>query len=126
MPAADRERQVDLRVALASAQRSLGELERCRATLLDAAERLAPEDAVRRVELTARCAAVEHWLGRHDDAHDRLLAEWEALEEKGGAAAAALLVELTVDGLYEPVDSDQALAMGAAALAPRARSATAR
>ena len=116
VPAADRERQVDLRVALASAQRSLGELERCRATLLDAAERLAPDDAVRRVELTARCAAVEHWLGRHTDAHDRLLAEWEALEEKGGAAAAALLVELTVDGLYEPVDSEQALAMGAAAL----------
>jgi DNA-binding CsgD family transcriptional regulator/tetratricopeptide (TPR) repeat protein len=116
VPAADRERQVAIRIALASAQRSLGELERCRATLLDAAERLAPENAVARVELTARCAAVEHWLGRHADAHDRLVAEWEALDEKGGAAAAALLVELTVDGLYEPVDSEQALAMGAAAL----------
>ena len=32
-----------------------------------------PEDsAARRVELTALCAAVEHWQGRHDEAHRRL------------------------------------------------------
>ena len=68
------ERQVDVRVALASSLRSLGELERCDATLLDAIA-LLPADAVaRRVELTAQCAAVEHWLGRHDEAHRRLYA----------------------------------------------------
>ena len=41
----DVERRVDVRVALASAQRSLGELDRCRATLLEAIE-LLPPDAV--------------------------------------------------------------------------------
>ena len=44
-PAADRERQIELRVSLASALRSLGELERCRETLLEAIE-LVPADAV--------------------------------------------------------------------------------
>jgi DNA-binding NarL/FixJ family response regulator/tetratricopeptide (TPR) repeat protein len=116
LPAADGERQVELRVALASAQRSLGELERCRATLLEAAGLLAADDGARRVELTARVAAVDHWLGRHDDAHERLVAAWEALPEKGTAQAVALLIELSVDGLYEPVDIERAQAMGAAAL----------
>ena len=40
LAADDRERQVDVRVALASALRALGELERCRATLLEAIELL--------------------------------------------------------------------------------------
>ena len=40
LPSADAERQVEVRVALASAQRSLGELERCRTTLLEATELL--------------------------------------------------------------------------------------
>ena len=46
LPAAD-ERQVDVHVALASSLRSLGELDRCRATLLAAIE-LLPADAVTR------------------------------------------------------------------------------
>ena len=52
LPSADAERQVDVRVALASSRRSLGELELCRTTLLEAAERLPAEAAMRRVELT--------------------------------------------------------------------------
>ena len=46
----------------------------CRATLLEAIELLPAEPRERRVELTALCAAVEHWLGRHDEAHQRLTA----------------------------------------------------
>ena len=61
------------------ARARVGELERCRAALLEAHE-LFPTDAVtRRVELTARCAAVEHWLGRHEEAHRRLSRAWEEL-----------------------------------------------
>ena len=74
LPSGDAERQVEVRVALASAQRSLGELDRCRATLLEATELLPPDAAMRRVELTALCAAVEHWQGHHEDAHRRLRA----------------------------------------------------
>ena len=69
-------------MALASALRSIGELDRCRATLLEAID-LLPADAVaRRVELTALCAAVEHWLGRHEEAHRRLDRAWEELPDR--------------------------------------------
>jgi DNA-binding CsgD family transcriptional regulator/tetratricopeptide (TPR) repeat protein len=115
LPDADRTRQVDVRVALASALRSLGELERCRSTLLEVVD-LLPEDAVaRRVELTTACASVEHWLGRHDEAHRRLTRAWDELPDRLTAAAAALQIELAVDGLYE-LDFEQTALMGRGAL----------
>ncbi len=87
----------------------------CRSTLLEAAE-LLPEDAVaRRIELTALCAAVEHWQGRHEDAHRRLVRAWEELADQGTPEAAALQIELAVDGLYE-LDFEQTLTMGRTAL----------
>jgi ATP/maltotriose-dependent transcriptional regulator MalT len=118
LPDADRRRQVDVRVALASALRSTGELERCRATLLDAIELLGSTEAhdPRRTELTVRCAGVEHWLGRHGDAHLRLERAWEELADRTTATAAGLQIELSVDGLYE-LDLDQALTMGRGARA---------
>ncbi|HEX8646626.1 MAG TPA: BREX system ATP-binding domain-containing protein [Thermoleophilaceae bacterium] len=116
LPAGATERQVEVRVALASALRAVGELERCRATLLEAIE-LLPEDAAdRRVELTTLCAAVEHWRGLHTDAHKRLLRAWDELADTSTPAAAALQIELAVDGLYA-VDLEQGLAMGEGALA---------
>ncbi len=114
LPAADVERQVDLRVALASAQRSL-ELATCRETLLAAMELLPADAGSRRVELTAWCAAVEHWLGHHEDAHRRLARAWEELPDRTTAAAAALQIELAVDGLYV-LDLTQAVGMGRGAL----------
>ena len=90
-----------MRVALASALRSLGELERSRAILLEAIELLPAERSLRRVELTASIAAVEHWLGRHDEAHARLTRAWEELPDSSTAEAAVLEIELAVDGLYE-------------------------
>ena len=114
LPAADVERQVELRVSLASAQRSL-ELESCRETLLAAMELLPVDAGSRRVELTALCAAVEHWLGRHDDAHHRLARAWDELPDRTTSAAAALQIELAVDGLYS-LDLAQAVDMGRGAL----------
>jgi DNA-binding NarL/FixJ family response regulator/tetratricopeptide (TPR) repeat protein len=115
LPSDDRKGQVEVRVALASAQRSLGDLDLCRTTLLDAAERLPADASMRRVELTALCAAVEHWQGHHEDAHRRLLRAWEELPDGATAEAAALQVELAVDGLYEN-DFEQTFEMGARAL----------
>jgi DNA-binding CsgD family transcriptional regulator/tetratricopeptide (TPR) repeat protein len=116
LPASDEQRQIDVRVALSSSLRSLGELDRCRAALLEAIE-LLPVDAVaRRVELTTQCAAVEHWLGRHDEAHRRLTRAWEDVPDRSTAEAAVLEIELTIDGLYE-LDFDQAANMGRQACA---------
>jgi DNA-binding NarL/FixJ family response regulator len=114
LPASDVERQVQLRVSLASAQRSL-DLESCRATLLAAMELLPAQGGSRRVELTALTAAVEHWLGRHDDAHHRLARAWDELPDRSSAAAAALQIELAVDGLYV-LDFAQTVDMGRGAL----------
>jgi DNA-binding NarL/FixJ family response regulator len=114
LPSRD-ERQVEVRVALASSLRSLGELDRCRTALLEAHE-LLPSDAIaRRVELTGHCAAVEHWLGRHDEAHRRLTRAWEELPDRSTREAATLEIELAVDGLYE-LDFAQAVEMGRRAL----------
>ncbi|HKG39755.1 MAG TPA: AAA family ATPase [Conexibacter sp.] len=120
LPGADRERQSAVRASLASALRSLGELERCRTTLLEAVE-LLPADAVaRRVELTTRCAAVEHWQGRHEDAHRRLMRAWEDLADRDTPEGVALAIELAVDGLYE-LDLAQTLSIGRDALATAER-----
>ena len=111
----DAERQVSVRVALASALRSIGALDECRITLLEALDLLPADSVVRRVELTTLCAAVEHWQGRHDEAHRRLMRAWEEVPDRSTAAAAALQIELAVDGLYEH-DFEQTLVMGRGAL----------
>ena len=115
LPADDRDRGSEVRMALASALRSAGELEACRTTVLEAIDLLPAGAEERRVELITLCAAVEHWMGRHDDAHARLTRAWEELPSADTPEAVALQIELAVDGLYE-MDFDQTLAMGAAAL----------
>ena len=115
LPSRDAQRQVEVRVALASAQRSLGELEQCRATLLEATELLPADAAMRRIELIALCAAVEHWQGRHEDAHRRLAQAWADLADRGTPQAGALQVELAVDGLYGN-NFEQTFEMGEGAL----------
>ena len=56
-------------------------------------------------------AAVEHWQGRHDEAHVRLTRAWDEVPDRSTPAAAALQIELSIDGLYER-DFEQTLAMG--------------
>jgi DNA-binding CsgD family transcriptional regulator/tetratricopeptide (TPR) repeat protein len=115
LPSGDTDRQISVRVSLASALRSSGELERCRATLLEAMDLLPSDSSVRRVELTTLCAAVEHWQGQHADAHRRLACAWDEVTDRSTAEAAALQIELAVDGLYE-LDYEQTLTMGRGAL----------
>ena len=81
----------------------------------------------RRIELTARCAAVEHWLGRHEEAHRRLDARLGGrCPTARRPTAAALQIELAVDGLYE-LDFEQTLRDGPRRAGDGARaSATAR
>ncbi len=109
------QRQVSVRIALASALRSTGELERCREILLETIELVGSGDEARRIELTAWCAAVEHWLGRHEDAHLRLIRAWDELADQRTPESAALQIELAIDGLYT-LDYEQTRTMGAGAL----------
>ena len=106
---------MSVRVALASALRAVGELDQCRSTLVDAIDLLPVGASESRVELTALCAATEHWLGRHKEAHLRLMRAWNDLPDRSTAAAAVLEIELAVDGLYE-LDFQQTAEMGHQAL----------
>ena len=53
-----------------------------------------------RVRFTAACAEVEQQLGRHDEAHARLLAALDEQTDRESEAGVALLVALATDGFY--------------------------
>jgi len=91
--------RVALLLPMAQAQAATGAFERSHATLLEILEIL-PGDAVAQwVEVSAWCARVEHLLGRHEDAHRRLLATLEAVPDEDSDEGLTVLIELTMDGL---------------------------
>ena len=94
------ERRLGLLVATATSLVSAGLLAEARATLLDAVDLLPPAMAAVRVRLIASCAALEHLLGRHRDAHARLTSALGELADQGSPEAAALKLELAVDAIY--------------------------
>jgi DNA-binding CsgD family transcriptional regulator len=110
-------RRLGLLVPLAGALAATGKLERALDALVEAMALVDLPDL--RVRLVAACAACENLLGRHAAAHARLLDALEALEDQGGAAAAALHAEMAADALY---DSDfDAMRQWAARAADTAR-----
>ena len=79
-----------------TADTSLKPIPRCSKTI-----ELVPEEAVAlRVRLTTACAGVEHLLGLHEDAYGAWLRALEDLEDANSAEAAALMIELALDGVY--------------------------
>lgn len=116
LPAADVTQQVAVRRQLAQALRSCGQLEPCRAVLLEAIELIADDADPTLIELTTRCAAVERWLGREDEARQRLNRARQQLPEGATAAGATLGVELSLHGVFER-DLPRAIESGEAALA---------
>jgi DNA-binding NarL/FixJ family response regulator len=101
LPAGSTDRAA-LLVSLGAALGAAGDLEGSRAALLEALDALPADAAARRVELISACAAVEHWLGRHDDAHRRLTAALTDEPAPRSREAARLHVALAVDGIYAP------------------------
>ena len=51
------------------------------------------------VQLTTTCASVERLLGRHDEAHARLRASLDRLQDASAPDAVALMIELALDAL---------------------------
>ncbi len=93
------EQRVELLLARAAALTATGAFAESHEALLESAA-LAPRCTVElRVRVATACAAVEHLLGRHESAHARLQSALDDLPE-GSPAAAALMIELAVDGLY--------------------------
>ena len=92
--------RVELLLARAGALATCGHFTEAHSALLESIA-LVPEEAVAlRVRLTTVCAAVEHLLGRHEDAYQRLADALQGLDDADSPEGAALMIELALDGVY--------------------------
>jgi ATP/maltotriose-dependent transcriptional regulator MalT len=98
--AAPTEERVELLLARAGSLAAIGQFADSHSALLESIALVPREATGLRVRLTTACAGVEHLLGRHGEAHARLLNTLENLEHSGSPEAVALMIELAVDGFY--------------------------
>jgi ATP/maltotriose-dependent transcriptional regulator MalT len=99
MPGDDPER-LGVLAALAGEHYAAGQFAQARDTLVDCLAQMPPETGPQRTELIAMCAALEHLIGRHDEAHARLTGALAALDDDRSAQAISLIVVLGIDGLF--------------------------
>jgi DNA-binding NarL/FixJ family response regulator len=98
--AAPAEARVELLLSRARALAATGQFGDGHAALLESIT-LVPADSVAlRVRLTTACAGVEHLLGRHEQAHARLASAMGSLRDPASRDAAALMIELAMDGFF--------------------------
>jgi DNA-binding NarL/FixJ family response regulator len=94
------EERAGLLEALAAAQVAVGLIKEPHALLSESLE-LRRDDPIQvRVRLTATLAGLENLLGRHQDAHRRLLTALDDLPSDASAETVALLMELAIDCFY--------------------------
>jgi ATP/maltotriose-dependent transcriptional regulator MalT len=96
------ERRLELLVPMATALGSAGRLESSRAALRETLGLLGPELAPVRGQVVAFIAMIEHLLGRHGEATALLGRALDELPDGDSREAAALELELAMDGLYAP------------------------
>lgn len=121
LPSADRATRTQMLVALAAAAGAAGQHERSHAALTEALELLPAEMTPERARLTALCCAVEHALGRHDAAVQRLMrAREQAAALDDAEVLAALEIERAASAVYA-ADYAQVRAAAARAEAAAAR-----
>jgi ATP/maltotriose-dependent transcriptional regulator MalT len=101
---------------LAGVLAGTGEFAESHAVHLELLDWVPPEQIASRIRFVAACASVEHLLGRHEQAHARLVAALEELPDRTSAEAAALLLELALDAFYAR-DYEQMYAWAGKALA---------
>ena len=98
--AAPSQLRVELLLARARALAATGQFAEGHAALLESLRLVPPEALQIRVRLTTACAGVEHLLGRHDQAHARLVSAMEGLQDPASPAAVELMIELAMDGFH--------------------------
>jgi DNA-binding CsgD family transcriptional regulator len=91
--------RVELLLARAGSLAGCGSFHEAHAALLESIA-LVSETTALGVRLTTACAGVEHLLGLTADANGRLRRTLEGLDDPESSEAAALLVELALDGVY--------------------------
>jgi hypothetical protein len=84
---------------MAGAQVAVGLLGEPRAAMLESLE-LRKDSPQLRVRLTAAIASLENLLGRHEEAHSRLLRALGELPDAPSPEVVGLMMELAIDGFY--------------------------
>lgn len=91
--------RVGLLLPTAQALAATGQFTQSHQTLLEILQILASGSIAQRVEVSAWCARIEHLLGLHEQAHERLISTLEAIPQEVSPEGLSLLIELTLDGL---------------------------
>ena len=91
---------MELLLARAGSLAAIGRFSESHSALLECIALAPGETTALHVRLVTACAGVEHLLGRHQEAHARLLDALETLDDPGSPEAVALMIELSVDGFY--------------------------
>jgi DNA-binding NarL/FixJ family response regulator len=98
--AAPAEERVELLLARARVLAATGQFDEARSTLLESIGLVPPEALALTVRLTTACAGIDHLLGRHEEAHARLVGAMEGLRNPESPEAVALMIELAMDGFF--------------------------
>jgi DNA-binding CsgD family transcriptional regulator len=99
-PTAPAQERAELLLARADALTATGQFADSHNSLLEGLA-IAPAEAVTlRAKLTRACAGLEHLLGRHEQARNRLASALDALPEPVSPEAVALMIELALNGFY--------------------------
>jgi len=93
------EERIDLLEGLAGVLAGVGRFAESHAVLEELLA-LVPPAAPRRARVIVACAAVEHHLGRHEEAHRRLVTALEHVVDQESPEAASLMLDLGMDAFY--------------------------
>ena len=99
-PTAPAEDRVLLLFPRAQALAATGQFAESHEALLESIALVPGQATATRVRLTAACAALEHLLGDHDQAHARLAGALSDLTDAASPEAVALMIELAGDAIF--------------------------
>ncbi len=99
-PTAPDDARVELLLPMGQSQAATGDFTAARETLLECLELVPASERALRTQLTAMCARVEHLLGMHEQAHERLVGALDELPEHACDHCVSLMVELSTDPLH--------------------------
>jgi ATP/maltotriose-dependent transcriptional regulator MalT len=92
--------RVDLLLANATSLAATGRFGDAREAIIEGLAIVPAEDTALRLKLSTTCSRIEHLLGRHDEAHQRLLTALESLPDEAGPDAVGLMIELARDAVF--------------------------
>jgi DNA-binding NarL/FixJ family response regulator len=97
---AARDERIVLMRRLSAVLSGTGQFAESHAVLLEVLDLMPSEVTGQRIEVVIACAAVEHFLGDHEQAHAALVAALDELRDRSSVEAAALRLELAFDAFY--------------------------